>query len=77
MQAGGALWLLIQNRSDFVIVEKSTYGKAYAQTYVVNSSDAIFTDSLSGTDFSFRYTGSGAITFYASVTENVLTLSAN
>lgn len=69
------LWLLIQNRDDMVIVEKSTYGKAYAQTYVANSSDAIFTDPASGADFVFRYTGEDAVTFYAAVENNVLTLT--
>lgn len=70
-----ALWLLIQHRDDMVIVEKSTYGNTFAQTYVANSADAIFTDSASGADFAFRYTGEGAVTFYAAVQEGVLTVS--
>lgn len=67
-----ALWLLIQQRTDFVIVEKSTYGSRYNQTYVENSIDAIATDYASAADFSFRYTGSGSVTLYAAVEEGVL-----
>lgn len=74
-QLASALWLLIQDRSDVVIVEKSTYGNAYAQTYVTNSSDAIFTDHASGADFSFRYTGSSAVTLYTAMEGNALTVS--
>jgi len=71
-----ALWLLIQDRDDFVIVEKSTYGKSYSQTYVGTSIDAILTDYASAADFSFRYTGKHPVTFYAQVLENTLTVSA-
>lgn len=66
-QVASALWLLIQNRSDVVIVEKATYGSGYCQSYVSSASDAILTDYASDTDFSFRYTGEGSITLYAVV----------
>lgn len=66
-QVASALWLLIQNRSDVVIVEKATYGSGYCQSYVSSASDAILTDYASDTDFSFRYTGEGSLTLYAVV----------
>ena len=72
-----ALWLLVQHRDDVVIVEKSTYGKSYAQTYVENSADAIVTDCASGVDFAFRYTGEGTITLYAAVENGVLLAAIN
>ena len=70
-----ALWLLIQDRDDFVIVEKSTYGKHYNQLYVEFSADAILTDYASAADFSFRYTGKNPVTLYAAVEEGVLSVS--
>ena len=63
-QVASAIWLLIRDRADVVIVEKSTYGSAYNQTYVSSSADAIAVDYASDTDFSFRYTGSGSLTLY-------------
>lgn len=63
-QVASAIWLLIQDRPDVVIVEKSTYGSKYNQTYVEHSTDAILTDYNAGTDFSFRYTGDGSLTIY-------------
>lgn len=74
-QVASALWLLIQDRSDFVIVEKSTYGKSFNQAYVETSADAILTDYASATDFSFRYTGSGAVTLYTTVEEEILSIT--
>lgn len=73
-QLASALWLLIRDRDDIVIVEKSTYGDSFAQTYVSRSSDAIFVDSL-GPDFAFRYVGSGSVTLYAVLEDNLLSLS--
>ena len=74
-RVASALWLLIQNRSDFVIVEKSTYGKRFSQTYVDHSTDAILTDYASDADFSFRYTGDGSVTLYAIVEEEILSVA--
>ena len=69
-----ALWLLIQERQDFAVVEKTTYGKSYNQTYVENSIDAILTDYASAADFSFRYTGKRSVTFYAMVEGETLSV---
>ena len=69
-----ALWLLIQEREDFVIVEKSTYGKHFSQTYVETSADAILTDYASDADFAFRYTGDRSVTFYTLIEEETLTV---
>lgn len=74
-RVASALWLLIQDRSDFVVVEKSTYGKSYKQTYVGSSADAIATDYASDADFSFRYTGDGAVTLYAIVKDEILSIT--
>lgn len=69
-----ALWLLIQDRSDIAIVEKSTYGKHYNQSYVEKSADAILTDYASAADFSFRYTGDSYVTFYTAIEDGVLSI---
>ena len=69
-----ALWMLIQDRSDFVVVAKSTYGKQYNQSYVETSADAILTDYASAADFAFRYTGGGPVTFYTAIEKDVLTI---
>lgn len=71
-QVASALWLAIKDRADFAILEKSTYGKKYNQSYVASSADAILTDYSSGRDFSFRYTGSGSVTIYTYVTDGWL-----
>ena len=70
-----ALWLLIQNREDIAIVEKSTYGKQYNQNYVEKSADAILTDYASAADFSFRYIGDDSVTFYTVIEEGALYVS--
>ncbi|MBR6767595.1 MAG: VanW family protein [Clostridia bacterium] len=63
-QVASVIWLSVKDMDDISIVEKSTYGKRYTEDYVSSSSDAILTDYNAGTDFSFRYTGSGSITIY-------------
>ncbi len=71
-QVASALWLAIKDDGRFAIVEKSTYGKKYNQSYVDSSADAILTDYSSGRDFSFRYTGAGSVTIYTTLTDGVL-----
>ena len=71
-QVASALWLAIKDDDDFAIVEKSTYGNKYNQSYVSSSADAILTDYSSGRDFSFRYTGSGSVTLYTYVDDDWL-----
>lgn len=71
-QVASALWLLIQDDPDFVVVSKSTYGSKYNQSYVSSSADAILVDYSAGTDFSFRYVGPGTITLYAVVNDGEL-----
>lgn len=66
-QVASAIWLAVKDRDDISIIEKSTYGKKYNQDYVDSSADAIVTDYKAGTDFSFKYTGSGSITLYTYV----------
>ena len=61
-QVASAVWLAIKNMDDISIIEKSTYGNRYNQSYVWSASDAILTDYNAGTDFSFRYIGNGSIT---------------
>ena len=72
-QVASVVWLAVKGRSDIAIIEKTTYGDRYNQAYVANSSDAIVTDYNAGTDFSFRYTGTGSITIYTSLTDGILT----
>lgn len=73
-QVASALWLMIQDDPDFVIVSKSTYGSKYNQSYVSSSADAILVDYNAGTDFAFRYVGHGSITLYATVNDGELTV---
>ena len=70
-----ALWLLVQNRSDITVIEKNTYGAAYCKDYVDNAAEAIAVDSALEIDFSFRYTGSGTLTFYAQQEGDALTVA--
>lgn len=71
-QVASALWLSIKNLSDFSIVEKATYGTRYNQSYVSNSADAILIDYNAGTDFVFKYTGSGCVTLYTWLEDDTL-----
>ena len=71
-QVASALWLCVKNRGDITILEKSTYGSKYNQSYVDSSSDAIVTDYSSGRDFVFRYTGRSRLTFYTYVDDGWL-----
>lgn len=61
-QVASAIWLAIKDNNDIKIIEKSTYGKRYTETYVDDGDDAIVTDYSAGTDFRFRYKGDGVIT---------------
>ena len=74
-QVASALWLMIENNPDFVVVEKATYGEKYNQTYVDSGDEAILVDYTGGQDFCFRYVGPGSVTIYAVVQDNVLTVS--
>ena len=66
------IWLAIKDIRDISIVEKSTYGSRYNQTYVDSSADAILTDYSAGRDFSFRYNGFGSLTIYTYVQDGWL-----
>jgi len=61
-QVASAIWLAVKDMDEIAVVEKSTYGSRYNQDYVASSNDAILTDYKDGLDFSFRNTGSAAIT---------------
>ena len=74
-QVASAIWLAVKGRGDIAIIEKSTYGDRYNQSYVANSSDAIVTDYNADTDFSFRYTGGDSITLSVTLEYNTLTCS--
>ena len=71
-QVASALWLAVKNAGDITVVEKSTYGENYTQSYVGNSADAIVTDYSADTDFAFRYDGWGSVTIYTWVDNNTL-----
>lgn len=71
-QVASAVWLAVKDMSDVAIVEKSTYGNRYNQGYVSSAADAILTDYNAGTDFSFRYTGTGSITIQVSLSGDTL-----
>ena len=61
-QVASAVWMAVKNLDCVSIVEKSTYGKKYNQSYVKSSGDAILTDYGAGTDFSFRNSGRNQLT---------------
>lgn len=71
-QVASVIWLAVRDRDDIAIIEKSTYGSRYNQSYVSNSADAILTDYAAGTDFAFRYTGSTPLTIYLTLTNSTL-----
>lgn len=71
-QVASVLWLTVKNIDSVSIVEKSTYGSRYNQDYVETSADAILVDYTAGTDFAFRYTGSGSLTIYTYVVDSTL-----
>ena len=63
-QVASILWLAVKDVDDIIVTEKSTYGNRYNQSYVYSSSDAIVTDYKAGTDFAFKYIGSGQLGVY-------------
>ena len=67
-----ALWLAVKDLDDVQVTKKTTYGKAYNQTYVQRAADAIRTDYLGGADFRFRFKGRGGITIYTYVADGAL-----
>lgn len=71
-QVASVLWLAVCDMDDIIVTEKSTYGSRYNQDYVYNSSDAIVTDYKAGTDFAFRYVGSGRLGVYVYVENGYL-----
>lgn len=71
-QVASAVWLAVRDLDCVEIVEKSTYGKRYNQDYVASADDAILTDYNAGTDFRFRYIGSGTLSIYTTVEDNML-----
>ena len=71
-QVASVLWLAVKNLDNIAIVQKSTYGKRYNQSYVESSNDAILTDYVNGTDFSFKNIGEDTITISTRVDDGVL-----
>ncbi|MBQ8507474.1 MAG: VanW family protein [Clostridia bacterium] len=71
-QVASVIWLAVKNLDGVAIVEKSTYGSRYNQSYVSSSNDAILTDYSNGTDFSFRNTGSAPLRISTYVDGDVL-----
>lgn len=71
-QVASVIWLAIKNMDDIDMVEKSTYGSKYNQSYVGSKNDAILTDYSSGRDFAFRYVGDGTMTIYTYIDDGEL-----
>ena len=71
-QVASALWLAVKNLDCVAMVEKSTYGSRYNQSYVTSSNDAILTDYNAGTDFSFRNIGSEPLTIAVYISGDAL-----
>ena len=71
-QVASVVWLAVKNLDCVAIMEKSTYGKKYNQSYVESSNDAILTDYGAGTDFSFRNSGDRQLTICTYISNGVL-----
>lgn len=71
-QVASVIWLAVKQMDDVSVIEKSTYGSRYNQSYVESSADAIVTDYSSGKDFSFRYNGVGSIYITTTVSGDTL-----
>lgn len=71
-QVASVIWLAVKGLDGVAIVEKSTYGGRYNQSYVASSNDAILTDYNGGTDFSFRNTGDAPLTISTYISNNTL-----
>jgi vancomycin resistance protein YoaR len=72
-QVASVLWLAVKDMSDITVVDKSTYGDRYNQSYVDDPDDAILTDYAAGTDFSFRNEGYGPLMIYTHLEDGTLT----
>ena len=75
-QVASVIWLAVKDLNTISVIEKSTYGKKYNQSYVSNSADAILTDYKAGRDFSFRYNGPGTLTLSVYLEDGVLSCDA-
>lgn len=71
-QVASALWLAIKDIDSVTVLEKSTYGSRYNQSYVADEDDAIMTDYAAGSDFRFRYDGYGQLSIYAALEGDTL-----
>lgn len=60
-QVASALWLAVKDMFSVTVIEMSTYGDAYNQTYVDSADDAVLVDYQNDTDFRFRYDGDGTL----------------
>jgi vancomycin resistance protein YoaR len=71
-QVASVIWLAVKDMSDITVLEKSTYGDRYNQSYVDDPDDAILTDYNAGTDFRFRNDGYGPLTLYTKLEDDTL-----
>lgn len=71
-QVASAIWLAIKDMDNVTILDKSTYGDKYNQSYVDDPEDAILTDYAADTDFVFRNDGDTELTINTTVTDNSL-----
>ena len=71
-QVASVLYLAIKDLDCIDITKKYDYGSRYNQTYVSNPADAVVVDYANGADFTFRYTGTGALSIYTWLEEGRL-----
>lgn len=71
-QVASVVWLAVKEMEGVSIIEKSTYGNNYNQSYVYSASDAILTDYSAGIDFSFEYLGTGTLAIYVYIDGDAL-----
>ena len=72
-QVASVIWLAVKDMDNVTIVEKSTYGDKYNQSYVDDPDDAILTDYTGGIDFRFRNDGDTQLVVNTNSVDDTLT----
>lgn len=68
-QVASAVYLAVKDLDCIGILEKSSYGSRYNQSYVSDENDAVLTDYNDDIDFRFRYYGDGILSIYTYINE--------
>ncbi|MDO4547147.1 MAG: VanW family protein [Clostridia bacterium] len=66
-----AIYMAVKDMNYVSVLDRTTY-RGFSQSYVSDTSDAIYTDYGDGVDFSFAYSGYGILSIYTYVVGNTL-----